>query len=413
MKSPANCSARKSRISSSCSRSRSSSSTAANGSSKSSSGGPGDERPSQRGAHLHAAGELVREVLLEAGQARQGRAPPASARAAPSSGRRRARRRARRSARGCATRAGSAAGTRSREERPGRTTRPDVSRSRPAMMRSTVDLPHPDGPTRVRNSPRAEVEVDALDGQRAVRPGLADAAQPEHRGAGNVGGRIVDPAAKLARSIPRLLEAHAWAQRPIFGSMNLFVTIVAGVTFGSAVLTSLPNVEWKSAITFCTRARLKLPSVLSGPLLMILYWSALLVAEREQRHRQRPERLHARDDVDHRPCSSAVGVLDVVDLRLLDDRHELLEARGELGEPALLDRQAREVRVVARLADEDDADVTPVLLDLAASGGTGSRSRTPAAAATCRRRSASSCRRSCRRTTTRGRGPSRSGTGRS
>ncbi len=61
---------------------------------------------------------------------------------------------------------------------------------------------------------------------------------------------------------------------PIFGSMNLFVTIVAGDTFGSAVETSLPNVEWKSAITFCTRLRLKLPRVLSGPLLMILNCSA-------------------------------------------------------------------------------------------------------------------------------------------
>ena len=32
-------------------------------------------------------------------------------------------------------------------------TRPAVGRSRPAMLRSSVDLPHPDGPTNTMNSP--------------------------------------------------------------------------------------------------------------------------------------------------------------------------------------------------------------------------------------------------------------------
>ena len=144
--------------------------------------GPRDERPRQRGAHLHAAGELVRQVALEARPGRRGRAPPASARDASPSG----------SAvqlgeeldvahERAARRAGSPAGTRSRAGRRAAPRDPTSARSRPATMRSTVDLPQPDGPTIVRNSPRAEVEVDALS-RRAVPfgPGLPDAAQPEH-----------------------------------------------------------------------------------------------------------------------------------------------------------------------------------------------------------------------------------------
>ena len=63
---------------------------------------------------------------------------------------------------------------------PSISTRPEVESSSPAMTRSSVDLPQPDGPTNTTNSPSFTCEVDALqhidlaegffhivDGQRA------------------------------------------------------------------------------------------------------------------------------------------------------------------------------------------------------------------------------------------------------
>ena len=40
---------------------------------------------------------------------------------------------------------------------------PAVIASSPATMRSSVDLPQPEGPTMTTNSPSAIVEVDAVD----------------------------------------------------------------------------------------------------------------------------------------------------------------------------------------------------------------------------------------------------------
>ena len=42
--------------------------------------------------------------------------------------------------------------------------RPLVGRSKPAIMRSVVVLPQPDGPSIVKNSPRRHLQVDAVDG---------------------------------------------------------------------------------------------------------------------------------------------------------------------------------------------------------------------------------------------------------
>ena len=45
---------------------------------------------------------------------------------------------------------------------------PDVSSSRPAMQRSVVVLPQPDGPSITNSSPSADREVELLDRDRAV-----------------------------------------------------------------------------------------------------------------------------------------------------------------------------------------------------------------------------------------------------
>ena len=57
---------------------------------------------------------------------------------------------------------------------------PSVISSSPAIMRSSVDLPQPDGPTSTQNSPSAIVDVDAADHLRRAEP-LVDGGDV-HRG---------------------------------------------------------------------------------------------------------------------------------------------------------------------------------------------------------------------------------------
>ena len=49
---------------------------------------------------------------------------------------------------------------------------PDVGSTKRLMQRSSVDLPEPDRPMRTRNSPRCDVERDAVERARAARIGL-------------------------------------------------------------------------------------------------------------------------------------------------------------------------------------------------------------------------------------------------
>ena len=71
-------------------------------------------------------------------------------------------RRAARSARPCATAAAAAPGTPCRACRaPGSSTLPSKSRSSPAMIRSSVVLPQPDGPTSAATSPLARLNASS------------------------------------------------------------------------------------------------------------------------------------------------------------------------------------------------------------------------------------------------------------
>ena len=47
---------------------------------------------------------------------------------------------------------------------PPSSTRPSSGSSKPAISRSVVVLPEPDGPSSVKNSPLRDVQVDAVDG---------------------------------------------------------------------------------------------------------------------------------------------------------------------------------------------------------------------------------------------------------
>ena len=58
---------------------------------------------------------------------------------------------------------------------------PAVGSPRPAMIRSTVDLPQPEGPSRLTNSPLADVERHVAERERAVGEDLGDALQRHQR----------------------------------------------------------------------------------------------------------------------------------------------------------------------------------------------------------------------------------------
>ena len=68
-----------------------------------------------------------------------------------------------------------------RSASPRQSSRPVVGVDRPAMMRSAVDLPQPDGPSRLRKSPSPDRQVDIAQRGDAVGEGLSDVAQDEQR----------------------------------------------------------------------------------------------------------------------------------------------------------------------------------------------------------------------------------------
>ena len=113
-----------------------------------------------RDALAHAAGELVRVAVLEAGEARQvDQSRARSPRARPAA-RARSRAHGRCSAAPCARAGSPAPGTRRRARGPGPRTGlpsqwmvPSVGRMKPASALSSVVLPQPLGPTSVTNSP--------------------------------------------------------------------------------------------------------------------------------------------------------------------------------------------------------------------------------------------------------------------
>ena len=133
------------------------SSSAANGSSISSSRGSDDQGARDRHAHLHAARQFARPGALEAleadmverlGGPRLALAPWHAAQPAAAARRWRAR---------SPTASGSAPGRRSRDRprralAPGQSIVPAVGWISPAISRSRVDLPQPEGPSTLRNS---------------------------------------------------------------------------------------------------------------------------------------------------------------------------------------------------------------------------------------------------------------------
>ena len=120
------------------------------------------ERTGDRDAHLHAAGELPRVVLLEAGQLDEVEHLLHALVAALAVPAEHLERQARRSSRRCASRRAPPPGrpsrSRGRAAPDGRSCRrprpcPSVGSTRSPITRSSVDLPQPDGPISETNSP--------------------------------------------------------------------------------------------------------------------------------------------------------------------------------------------------------------------------------------------------------------------
>ena len=112
-------------------------------------------------------------------------------------------------------------GGRCGSRRRGQSIVPEVGSPRPAMMRSAVDLPQPDGPSRLTNSPLADVERHVLQRERAVREGLRDrrGARPAaSRGSPRAASAPADAVDRLQRhrrhGRPRVLSAKRRASRP-------------------------------------------------------------------------------------------------------------------------------------------------------------------------------------------------------
>ena len=61
------------------------------------------------------------------------------------------------------------------------------------MMRNSVLLPQPDGPSRLTNSPRLDVEIDAVERRQARAEALADA-RASREGNGEASGDARSPA---------------------------------------------------------------------------------------------------------------------------------------------------------------------------------------------------------------------------
>ena len=91
--------------------------------------------------------------------------------------------------------------------RPPRCTAPAVGASKPAIIRSTVVLPEPDGPSIAKNSPSRDLEVDRVDGHDVVVGAAAAAehlAQPDeaHRSLAHRHLRLGVPPTRATLALP-------------------------------------------------------------------------------------------------------------------------------------------------------------------------------------------------------------------
>ncbi len=163
------------------------SSSAANGSSISRISGIGDQRARQRYPHLHAAGQFAGIGVGKFGEAdlrqrlfdTRGRPPPpAHARVSAAAAHFLARWPTA-SASVPETRSRSNALTRVAAVRLETRTLPELGALRPAISRSAVDLPQPDGPSSETNSPLADVEIERPQRHHAVVIDLGDAAKAD------------------------------------------------------------------------------------------------------------------------------------------------------------------------------------------------------------------------------------------
>ena len=212
---------------------------------------PAEQRARDRDALAHAAGELVREAVLPAFEADQLQQLARRRRL----GRQRARRRrpraaARRSAAPCARAAARHPGTRSRArarcrascgDMPKHRISPLVGAIRSATTRSRVDLPQPDGPSRLRNPPRStenETFSSAVTVRRSVTKRTVTLRHDDRRAAaaGHGGGAVA--------AAPAAWPGAVMAQ-PTFGRLSAVILRMSSVMTSSSFGVRLEN--WPSS----------------------------------------------------------------------------------------------------------------------------------------------------------------------
>ena len=263
-----------------------------------------------------------------------------------------------------------------------------TKRARRGSRRASSLSTNPSGSTR-----RAAQEAGSVAGRtsdelahevphrrRTRRPRRAASASPPAAGATGAAGAADPPAAGPGGSPSRPGPARAVAScarsmlaqpSEIDVSMNSFVTtlshdVSAGIVMPLASNTGPELLDQRRPPASQSKSPIvSLPASLTSSRSSIRCTASAFASGR-----QRPERVQLGDDLDellvHRP-----GIGDVVDLRLLEDRHERGEAVGVLGERLGLHRQRRLVDVEARVVDQQEldrlhplGDVVLVLVDL-------------------------------------------------
>ena len=143
-------------------------------------------------------------------------------------------------------------------------------------MRSAVDLPHPDGPTRIRNSPSATVERQVVDRDDAAGVHLGDPVERPDR--------VAHPLSPWV-AMPRTKYRCAAMNRMIIGSM--LITLPAINRF-----VSFACEPWKLASPSCSVNALSLVDRDQRP-------QEVVPRPQELDHRQRRERRQRQRQHDH------------------------------------------------------------------------------------------------------------------
>ena len=109
---------------------------------------------------------------------------------------------------------------------------PEVGVSKPAIMRSVVVLPQPDGPSKATNSPGSDSEIDAIDHPRLAVEALFDAFEPDVGAVGAVGKSLMRADGGLSSRRMRVTRASISSLRSLSHFQSTWISCA---TFASVL----------------------------------------------------------------------------------------------------------------------------------------------------------------------------------